>query len=307
MELDEKVAKDAESQHGVFTLRQARAHGASREAVKHRLGTGTWKTFPYVGVYRLAGCPQSWEQDLHALVLATAPVAAASHRSAAALLGIPGFSRHGVIEVVTARALRERTPGASVHSSRILPPEHLTVVEGIATTGVARTLIDLAGVVPPQRTERMLDNSLARGLVTLDAVRSVTDVLARRGRPGIAVLRRLLADRPDGYVAPESGLEARALELIWSAGLPDPVRQLDVGDANGWVGRVDLAYPARRLVIEIDSDVHHSTLVDRRADQVRDRRLQAAGWSVVRVSEHELDRPEVLARRLRAILEATAA
>ncbi|MEN3315167.1 MAG: Transcriptional regulator, AbiEi antitoxin, partial [Acidimicrobiaceae bacterium] len=58
------VSKDAERQHGVFTLDQAREHGATPASVKHRLQTGAWRAFPYVGVYRAAGCPPSWEQDL---------------------------------------------------------------------------------------------------------------------------------------------------------------------------------------------------------------------------------------------------
>ncbi len=232
---------------------------------------------------------------------------AACTGSAAALLGIPGYPRGGGIEVVTSRALRERTPGARVHSSRVLPPEHLTVVEDIPTTGLARTLLDLAGVVAPLRTERALDNCLARKLVTLDAVRVATDLLARRGRPGITVMRHLLAERAAGYVALESGLEARALESFRSAGLPEPVRQLDVGDNDGWIGRVDFAYPGHRLVIEIDSDLHHSTLVDRRADQLRDRRLNAAGWRVERVTEGELARPGVVANRLRGLVDGSAA
>jgi very-short-patch-repair endonuclease len=102
-------------------------------------------------------------------------------------------------------------------------------------------------------------------------------------------------------------LEARALEVIRSAGLPEPVRQLDIGDANGWVGRVDLAYPDRRLVIEVDSDIHHSTLVDRRADELRDHRLRSAGWTVARITEVELARPGSVADRLRALLSSTAA
>lgn len=305
MELDERVVKSAEVQHGVFTLSQARDHGASLKAVKHRLATGAWVSFPYVGVYRVAGSPPSWQQDLHALVLAAGPEAAASHRSAAALLGFPGFTRRCPLEVVTRRPLRERTPGARVHSSRLLPPEHLTVVEGIATTCVARTVLDLSGVLHPRRTERVLDNCLARKLATLDAIRTATDLLAKRGRPGIAVMRRLLATRDDDYVPPESSLEARAIELIRSTGLPDPVCQLDIGDDDGWIGRVDLAYSDRRLVIEVDSDLHHSTVVDRQADRIRDGRLSAAGWRVERITGAELDRPAALADRLRTILEFT--
>ena len=307
MNLDQLIAMVAESQHGVFTLDQARAQGATKAAVQHRLQTRAWLSFPYSEVFRIAGCPVSWEQELHALVLATAPTAAASHRSAAALLGVPGFPRRGEVEVVTTRPIRDRTPGAWVHSSRVLPVEHLTVVEGIVTTGVARTLVDLAGVLAPQRTERVLDNCLARKLVTLEALRSALLLLARNGRPGIVTIRRLLADRPDGYVAPESGLEARAIELIRSAGLPEPVRQIEVGDNDARIGRVDLAYPDRRLLIGVDSVLHHSTLVDRRADEVRDRRLEAAGWTVERVTQEELGHPTTLIGRLRTLLGGTAA
>ncbi len=307
MALTEMMAKDAAVQHGVFTLAQVREHRGSDEAIKHRLRAGTWKAFRYRGVYGIPGCPLSWEQNLHALVLATGPIASASHRSAAALLGVPGFSRRGTVEVLTTRAIRDRTPGAWVHSTRLLPSEHLTVVEGIATTCVARTILDLAGVLRLQRTERVLDNCLARKLVTLDAIREATDVLATRGRPGIATMRRLLAERGDDYVAPESSLEARALEIIRTCGLPDPVCQLDVGDDDGWIGRVDLAYLDRRLVIEVDSDLHHTTVVDRRADEDRDRRLRKSGWTVERVTEDELNRPEMLACRLKAVLGTTAA
>jgi hypothetical protein len=49
---------------------------------------------------------------------------------------------------------------------RVLPDHHLTVIEGIPTTRVARTLCDLAGVLHPARTERALDNCLSMGIVT---------------------------------------------------------------------------------------------------------------------------------------------
>lgn len=92
------------------------------------------------------------------LVLASGPVAAASHRSAAALLAIPGFDRAGPVEVITPRLRRHRDSNHRVHRWRALPDHHLTVVEGIATTRVARTLVDLAGVLPQGRTVRAVDN-----------------------------------------------------------------------------------------------------------------------------------------------------
>jgi len=98
-----------------------------------------------------------------AATLAAAPGAVASHRSAA-LLGIPGFGHGGALELTTHRDQRRRRPHAIVHRPRILPAAHGAVVKGVAATRPARTLVDLAGVVPAGRTERAVDNCLAAGL-----------------------------------------------------------------------------------------------------------------------------------------------
>ena len=104
----------------------------------------------------------------------------------------------------------------------------------------------------------------------------------RPGRPGIALMRRLLDERGTGYVAPASELEARYLALTRAAGLPDPVRQHDVGDEHDWMGRSDYAYPPAHVLVELDSRRHHLSKLDFEADRVRDNRRVAAGWRPLR-------------------------
>lgn len=307
MEIDRKVAETAEQQYGVLSHGQATALGAGRHAIEHRLATGRWLS-PTTGVYRLPGTPTTWEQRLMILILASGPVAAASHRSAAALLGMPGFARRGVTEVTTPRPRRHRDPDAVVHRWRVLPDDHLTIVDGLVTTRTARTLIDLAGVLHPARTERAVDNCLAAGLVTIGSLRVTFDDLARRGRKGTALMRLLLEARDEAYIPPASELEARFLALVRDAGLPEPLRQLDVGDSDGWIGRVDFAYPEARLIIELDSRRHHSALLDRRIDLDRDERLQAAGWRILRISWDELvNSPDTVMASVRRALRQRAA
>ena len=257
----------------------------------------------HAGVYRLPGTARSWEQRLHALVLASGPLSAASHRSAAALLGMPGFDRRGLIEVVTPRPRRHRDANGQVHRWRVLPDHHLTVIEGIPTTRVARTICDLAGVLHPAKVERALDNCLSMGIATPGTMEATFLDLASRGRKGVAVMRRLLAERTEGYVAPASELEARFRDLVRDAGLPEPVRQLDVGDADNWIGRVDVAYPASRLLIELDSRRHHTAALDREADAARDAALAAAGWRVLRITWADLvERPGDVVAQVRRLL-----
>lgn len=65
-------------------------------------------------------------------------------------------------------------PDAVVHRARLLPSHHLTVVDGIATTRIARTLVDLAAVVHPRRAARALDNALSAGLITTEGMEAVS-------------------------------------------------------------------------------------------------------------------------------------
>jgi hypothetical protein len=306
--MPQKALELAEQQHSVITYDQALACGLTARQVRHRIDTGRWERLAR-GVYRVAGSPRTWEQRLIALTLAAGPAAAASHRSAAALLGIPGFERRGLVEVTTPRPRRHRTEGEIVHRWRPFPGHHLTVIEAIVTTRVARTLCDLAGVLHPGRTERAIDNCLALGVATPGTLQAAFCDLASRGRKGTAVMRRLLAERSEGYVPPASELEARFRDVVRDANLPPPVRQVDAGGDEGWIGRVDVAYPPIRLLIELDSRRHHSSKLDREADEARDRKLRRAGWRVLRFTWNDLvARPEwVVAELRRALGTAVAA
>lgn len=294
-------------QHSLFSHKQAVDAGFTRAAIRHRLRTGRWEQVAAF-VYRAAGSTQTWEQRVLALVLAAGPSAAASHRSAAALLGIPGFERRGLVEVTTPRPRRHRSEGELVHRWRPFPSHHLTVIEGIVTTRVARTLCDLAGVLHPGRVERALDNCLSMGVATPGTLEGAFCDLAGRGRKGTVLMRRLLAERTEGYVPPASELEARFVDLVREAGLREPVRQFDTGDDESWIGRVDMAYPPDRVLIELDSHRHHSSKLDRESDEARDGRLRRAGWRVVRFTWDDLvQRPHWVLSELRGLLAAAAA
>ena len=113
-------------------------------------------------------------------------------------------------------------------------------------------------------------------------------------------MRRLLADRAGAYVPPESNMEARFQVLARRAGVKTLVRQRDVS-GDDWIGRVDFLDPEKRLVVEIDSDLHHTSLLDESADAQRDAALAEAGYTVVRIDEYDVwHRPQEVLRRLLA-------
>lgn len=275
---DARLAALTVTQHGAFTLAQAREVGLSRAARRHRIASHRWERVSS-RVYRLHGTPVIWPMRLFAAVATVGPTAAASHRAAAQLYEVPGFTDNW-IELTARRGAHSPYRTARMHA-RQLPAHHLRLWKNIPATSVARTLFDLAAVLHPARTERALDHCLIRNLVTAEAAWQVCHELA--GRPGARVFRELLEARGDGYVAPASELERLFLAIVVAANLPMPERELHLGDADRWIGRVEFVYRQAGLLVEIDGRLHHTALLDRKHDRDRDNAFMASGWRVLRI------------------------
>lgn len=306
LQLMETIGAVAGIQHGVVSRSQLRRLGVDRGAVRRWVAAGVLEPVT-PRVLRLTGAARTFRQRCAAAVLDAGRGALVSQVTAASLWNLPGFSE-GAIHVSRHQSDSHRSSRlAAVHHPRLLPPHHATVLDGIPVTTVARTLFDLAGCVHPQRAERALDNALTRGYVTLEPLRRVTIELLERGRTGSTLMRSLLAERGAGHIPPASGLEARFLALVVAAGLEIPEGQVDVG-AETWIARVDYFYRRLRLVIEIDSDLHHTSKLDRESDARRDAALEAAGFEVVRFTEHQLRNcPEEVVAAVRNALKAVPA
>lgn len=301
--VDLQLRQLAEHQRGVISRAQACALGLSSEAIQRRVVSGAWEPVT-PRVLRLTGCPRDYPQACLAAVLDAGDGAVASHLSAAYLWGLPGFVPVEPVEVSRYRR-RGRHPSvlATLHEPRLLPKHHRDEVDSVPVTTVARTVFDLAGCLHPQRTERALDNALNRNLVAVPQLRSAAVELLEHGRTGSALMRVLLEDRGVGYVPPESGLEGRFLGLLDQAGIERPDCQVDLG-GDAWIGRVDFYYRRLRLVIEIDSDRHHTAKLDREHDVKRDAALRAAGYRVLRIQEQDVrHRPWVVLVKVRAALK----
>ncbi len=174
-------------------------------AARHQVDMGRWER-SHLGVYRVAGAPASWRQDLMAACLAAGEGAMASHRSAARLWGLIGEE---VLEVSILRPGCHRLPGVVVHRSTDLHTTRALRCEGIPVTPPARTLVDLGAVVHERVVQWALEAALGRQLVSADDLRSTLEAVGRKGRRGAGVLRRLVESTLDGELGSESVLEAR--------------------------------------------------------------------------------------------------
>ena len=231
-------------------------------------------------VLRLGGAPITDGTVAMGGVLDSPSGAYLSHHSAAAWWGLPGFViERPVHTVIQWQGTRQRTRLATVHYHRALPDQHLRRLNDVPVVSPALVIFLLAGVVHPGRTERALDNAWSMGLVTHEGLHQLLGCLAARGRNGIRVMRRLLADRSPGYVAPQSGLEARVDRLARDVGVVVR-RQVNAGDED-WIGRVDFLIEDRNKVIEVLARRYHMSNSDRLADGTRFTRLTQAGFEIL--------------------------
>jgi very-short-patch-repair endonuclease len=300
-----RVAATASAQFGVVTRAQLSQLGLTRSAVAHLVRTGRLHRISN-RVCVIAGSPPTWHRSAYVAVADTGGRGAISHWAAAAHWRLPGFRRSGLHVVVPRGLVDPRTiRTATLHTTRALPAHHIVEHEGIRTTSPVRTVFDLSDVVPLGRLARVLDDAWGMRLLRADGLFDTLEELKGRGRGRVAWMRLLIEERGRGYAAPESGLERCFRRLLLADGQAPMEYQVDLG-GRSWVARVDAVDRAARLVVQIDSPRHHSSLSDRRHDGRQDAALRSLGWTVLRFSDRDLrHRPEWvvsvvrLARKLR--------
>lgn len=163
-------------------------------------------------------------------------------------------------------------------------------------TGPVHTAVDLLRRSPVDDGVVLLDRLVSAGLADLAAVRAATTGLSKvrgskRAREAAALAGGLA----------ESPQETRLRLLLTRADLPAPVAQFRVLDDDGFVARMDFAYPDRRIAIEYDG-LWHAEPGQFAKDRRRLNRLSAAGWRVVFVTAADLRHPQRLLARIIAEL-----
>jgi len=183
-------------------------------------------------------------------------------------------------DVLVVGRTASRVPGIRTRTVVWLDPDDATLHDGVPITSPARTLIDLAALVPPRSLEQALARAERAGL----ADRAALAALLTRRRPsaGVGVLRALLA--ADGVLAmTRSEAESRLLALIREARLPATQTNVVVAGFE-----VDFLFPAERLIVEVDGYAYHASRGAFHADRRRDAALARAGYRVIRLTWEQI-------------------
>jgi predicted transcriptional regulator of viral defense system len=294
---DARVAQFAADREGVMSIRQLRAYGLDDDAVLVRVRSG-WLHRLHRGVYAVGHPGVPLRGRFRAAVLACEGGTALGRFSAAAEWGfIPWKPRE--VEVVT-RGGPRRIAGVRVHRSRSLVRRDVRWRDGIPVTSPARTLLDLAAVLPERALRRAARQAQAMRLVSVRELREIAERCM--GHRGAAKLRAVVADGSTPTVSP---LEDDLLDLLDAAGIERP----EINASLRLGGRTiipDYLWRDRRLAIEADSATWHDHKLVRENDADKQAILEAHGIRVLRITgEQTLRHPQQTLDRVRAALAAT--
>ncbi len=280
------IWKIAEAQHGLATSRQAHDAGMTSDGLAYATERGRLERLTPT-LLRVAGAPATEHQRLLAHVLDAGPRAALSHTSALALWGVRGFV-DGPIHVIRHRDEGDRPArGTVLHEVRSLPADAIRTLDSIPVIVPALALLQLAGMPDCRlgRLGRAIDAAWTDRLVSYESLNGWDRRMSKQGRRGLRAFRTLVEERGPAYTPPASNLEARFEAILRDAGRPPMRRQVDTGDGDRWIGRVDFRDHPLPVIVEVQSERFHRGLTAEQDDRDRIAALERAGFEVVPVTD----------------------
>lgn len=277
------LEQTAQKQFGLITREQMTAAGLTPSAIRHRAAGHDWESEGR-GVFRLRGVHKSWSQYAQMRLLQIGPDAVLSHGTAAFLWELDGFDRPGLIHLSSQHQVR-KLESTIIHRVEQAAPSML--VKDLRTTHLARTLVDLADVLPEKDLELALDSARRKKpMLEIWLNRYVTELGQRHGRKGLATLLRLLGERTQSL---DSGLEVKVMQLLRKRGVPEPIHGYSVFDPLGrYIMKVDHGWPLLKVALHDDSYRFHSGRSAFERDAKQRSLLQALGWANIVVTARSL-------------------
>jgi very-short-patch-repair endonuclease len=297
---DARCAAVAREQEGLVTGAQCAQVGLSSRMLATRTSTRGWtKVLP--GVYLTPGHVLDAHRSHLAALLWAGDKAVLRARSAAWVVGIMDEPPPRPQLYLTTG---KKAAGLDLVRTRTIPASLRRV--GLRCTRVERTLADLCGGPGPGAVGEAVDESLRRGLTTLDRLHAEGEVARKERRAGAKAFRDLLAERDPSDARFRSRFEKITARILKGLGLSFVPNHQVVVDGHRYL--LDLAVPSLRLAIECHSVQWHLGQSAFTRDMERHRRLTAAGWIVLYVTWNDvMVNPEGLRSEVAAVATARRA
>ncbi|WP_300013078.1 type IV toxin-antitoxin system AbiEi family antitoxin domain-containing protein [Pseudonocardia sp.] len=270
MTIDVVLARQA----GVISAAQAVAAGMSMRTVQRRVRAGRWVAL-HPGVYLVGGHRLTDEARIRAAwlwagesSLVTGPAAAYWHRM---LDRAPDD-----VEITVPRRTHLRPQPGIMLRRRDMWPVDRVVARHVGVSAEPLTALETAVALPDGSV--FLDRALQKHVRFPTLYRAYCRNMGRHGASAAGRLISAAADRADSVA------ERLLVTLLRQAGIAGWVLGYPFGRY-----RIDLAFPAQKVAIEVDGWAWHVDAERFRADRRKGNAITRGAWDLLRFTWHDLD------------------
>lgn len=295
------LRREAAGAHGLVRSSRLPAAGLTR-FICRRLFADGWLVEVRKGVILVGGgTPSEWQRAV-ATWMAAGSGAAMSHATAARVhrLACWPVLSGAPVEVSVPRPRHPRLSDCRLHRVGDLTPDSVTSRRGVVVTTPARTLVDVAPRLTAGVIRRTVEEGYLTGAWTREELAGAVE--SARRRPHLGPLREAVGSASMA-IGVASHLEQRVARILAFLGPFETQFQVVAG---GKVFVLDIAWPERRVAVEIDGLAVHGTRGRFDSDRRRGNELAAAGWTVVHVTAAMSD-DEIRASVCRVLLRTAPA
>jgi hypothetical protein len=280
----------AQAQYGLVTRRELLRAGLSHDTVRRHVRSGLLRRL-HAGVYQVGPVAAEHTRERAAMLACRGGIV--SRQSALSFRQLAPPESPGAPVQVIVRSHCGRRPGIVAHREELCDDE-ITLLHGIRVTSIARTLLDVSGMLASRDLEQAVARAQRADPKIVDHVR----MLLQRypGRGGTPALRNYL-DGTAAYTA--SVLEEKTLNLILEGGLPKPLLNV-----RRFGMELDCYWPDAGVALELDGYEYHRTRQEFERDHRRDTALAAHGIQVLRFSWLQITKQPI--RSIAEIAQALA-
>ncbi len=281
-----QLATRIASRHGIVTADELIADGVPLSAIRRAVASRLVVRI-HQGVYRVATSLDTFEARCVAASLADS-TSFVTGVTAGRLWKFRSVFHTDVPIVVVAHDRNPFARGVTVRRCGSIEPDDFTTrPDGIRLATPARAWFDCARDLHDEKFEAMTEWVIDHHCPVEQLWRMGTR-LARSGRPGSALVRRVMSTRADWQRPADSGLELRVLSALERAGVGPLIRQHPIRLPNGiWI-HPDGVDSVAKWAVEVDHVTWHGGRMKAQQDKGRDRALRLLGWQVDRVTDQEL-------------------
>ena len=301
-------------QHGFFTRAQARDCGVSDKqvayAVRHRAWTRIRRGYYcYTDIWSGLDEVQQHRARCAAVIDSLgSDVVALSHASGSAMHRIDLWN----VDLTRVHVTRldggaGRLEGDVVHHEGLVTDDEVSTVDGLPVLEPVRCVLETASIIDAEAALCVLDRGLHLERFDREQLMRQFSLMAHWPRMRHLHVPVRMADEDAASIG-----ESRGRWFFWVHGLPAPLLQYDVTDADGvLIGTTDWAWPELELLGEFDGRVKYGRLLRQGMEpgdvvfaekQREDALRRATGFRMERFIWDDYQRPLVLAARLRRAL-----